>query len=71
MIWSIIPQEMIFAEQNQYSFSQIEYKGIQLLVDNRDLPAGKFRIIRLLSSSPESYLCSELNPGEIIDMLNE
>jgi len=71
MIWSVIPQEMIFAEQNEYFFSHIEYKGIQLLVDRKDLPEGKFRIVRLLSSSPEYYLRSELNPGAIIDMIND
>ncbi|MGI6360731.1 MAG: YlzJ-like family protein [Bacillota bacterium] len=66
MIWSIVPEEVIFegAEQKS-SFKQIIYQGRMVIVTE---DAGRRQIVRLVSSNPHDYLDSRFAPGTIINI---
>ena len=58
MIWSIIPEEFIFAgsEPELQAPGQRQYLGRQVLVSSG-------RIVGLLSTNPADYLDARLAPG--------
>jgi len=63
MIWSIIPEEFIFAGAEQEAApSQRQYLGRQVLVSNG-------RIVGLLSTNPGDFLDARLAPGsQLLDL---
>ncbi|WP_341877242.1 YlzJ-like family protein [Defluviitalea saccharophila] len=69
MIYSIIPEEVIFSDmQNENNsvdeYKEIEYKGYLLQVSlEKD---NGFKIQRIISTDPYAYLNSEIQPGNII-----
>ena len=68
MIWSVIPEDIIFAEQSDYEeLRQVEYMG--KLVTVRRLSPGRGEIISLLSTDPSDFLVKSLHPGSVIDLL--
>ena len=61
MIWSIIPEEFLFAaEQAEAELTLTEYLGRRVC-----LRAG--RVERLLSSDPADYLDPRFAPGALVD----
>ena len=62
MIWSIIPEEFIFANTgDETTPTQRQYLGRQVLVSNG-------RIVGLLSTNPGDFLDSRFSPGsELLD----
>ncbi|NLK97003.1 MAG: hypothetical protein GX272_02845 [Epulopiscium sp.] len=69
MIYSIIPEEVIFSDmQNENNsvdeYKEKEYKGYLLQVSlEKD---NGFKIQRIISTDPYAYLNSEIQPGNII-----
>lgn len=65
MLYSIIPEYIIFADTTVVygDIEEIYYKNQHLLV--RKYPSGEMRIERLLSTNPKDYLYG-LNPGDIL-----
>ncbi|HHW66888.1 YlzJ-like family protein [Defluviitalea raffinosedens] len=69
MIYSIIPDEVIFSDMEDESkaveeYKEIEYKGYLLQV-TLEKNSG-YRIQRIISTDPYAYLNSEIQPGNII-----
>lgn len=62
MIWSIIPEEFIFAgEEAAAGPSQQQYLGRQVLVSGG-------RIVSLLSTDPSDFLDARFSPGsQLVD----
>lgn len=68
ILYSIIPVEVVFSEQygkEDYNFVEIEYEGEKILASQ--LSNNRYRINRVISTSPEAYLNPKLIPGEIIE----
>ena len=62
MMHTIMPMEVVFPEQATTPILQeIRHGGVNLLVEQ--LPNGKNRIQRIISSNPADYLNPNLQPG--------
>ena len=62
IIWSIIPEALIFAEpETEQPWQQAEYLGCQVLL--RPLDAGYGEIVSVISSKPDDFLNTSLQPG--------
>ncbi|MBQ1502072.1 MAG: YlzJ-like family protein [Firmicutes bacterium] len=67
MIWSIIPENVIFAAgADTAALRQIGYLGRKVLV--RQVSAGRGEIVALLSTDPADFLSPRLAPGSFIDL---
>lgn len=69
MIWSIIPEEMIFdgAEKlNKNKYQVINYKGKKVMV--MIMPNGDAQIVSLLSSNPLDFIDQRFSPGSCISL---
>ncbi|WP_425060923.1 hypothetical protein SCACP_16840 [Sporomusa carbonis] len=66
ILWTIVPEEAIFVNQNQSiaAYEEIEYSGQKVLVEK--VSAKEFRVVRLLTTNPSDYLRNDLQPGTII-----
>lgn len=66
IIYSIIPQELIFQSdvQEEIKHQSITYDGIPLLVEMAE--DNCYRVIRVLSSDPAHYLDQRCMPGSKI-----
>lgn len=66
ILWTIVPEEIIFAGQNQpvSAYEEIEYLGQKVMVEK--IAQNEFRVVRLLTTIPANYLRSELQPGTVI-----
>ena len=66
MIWSIIPEEIIFQDlKENNTIKKINYLNRDILVGMTE--DGKKRIVSVLSTDPLDYLDQRLSPGTIID----
>lgn len=65
MLWTIIPYESIFnhAEAVSPYYDELEIAGEKVVVEHTE--TNQIRIIRLLSTDPQKYLCPEFQPGAI------
>ncbi len=69
MIWSIIPESVIFATETDAAAEPlriVEYQGCRLVV--RSHQQGEAEIVSLLSTDPADYLKSNFAPGSLIDI---
>ncbi|MCL1873788.1 MAG: YlzJ-like family protein [Clostridiales bacterium] len=70
MIWSIIPEETVFAVPEAKGATVqprlINYQGCQMLVSPQG--NGKGQILRLLSGDPKHYLDPRFCPGQEIKL---
>lgn len=66
IIYSIIPHEFIFKEyvKKESKFIEVEYMGEKVEVS--PLSNNQFVINKLISSSPESFLNPQFQPGTVI-----
>ena len=68
MIWSIIPEDIIFAalpeEKKEKERRMISYLGRQVMVERHQ--RGE-RIIGLISSNPADFTDARFTPGTIIE----
>ncbi|MEG1500383.1 MAG: YlzJ-like family protein [Clostridiales bacterium] len=66
MIWSIMPEELIFQKPDQaLSAKTVSYRGKQLVIVPQE--DGKARIKSIISSDPQDFLNTNLLPGTIIE----
>lgn len=63
MIWSIIPEDLLFAkdEGQNDSLRRVDYLGRHLLV--RPSAGGQAEIVSVLSTDPVDFLDGRLYPG--------
>jgi len=67
VIWSVIPESIIFAAGAKADeLRQINYRGRKVIV--RQAGSGRGEIVSLLSSDPADFLSPHLSPGSMIDM---
>ncbi|MBS3872688.1 MAG: YlzJ-like family protein [Firmicutes bacterium] len=67
MIYSIVPPEVIFAENIALKYpEEVVYLGKRVLVQPMD--DRTCQIIQLLSSSPSDFLLPAFSPGNIITL---
>ncbi|MBP2662552.1 MAG: hypothetical protein H6Q71_500 [Firmicutes bacterium] len=66
ILWTIVPEEIIFAGQNQPmpAYEELEYSGQTVMAEK--ISQNQFRVVRLLTTVPSDYLRSELQPGTVI-----
>lgn len=66
ILWTIVPEETIFASQIQpdINYQEIDYSGQKIVVEQ--ISNSEFRITRLLTTNPSDYLDNKLQPGKII-----
>ena len=62
IIHSIIPTEIIFDEGNIKKEKGIEFKIGDTLVEANEIGDRRYKIKRIISSSPDVYLNSQLKP---------
>ncbi|MGM9928803.1 MAG: YlzJ-like family protein [Bacillus sp. (in: firmicutes)] len=71
IIYTIMPHEYIYAQQNpdkDYLEESFYYKGI-LVTAERTSPY-QYRIIKITSTNPDDYLINDIQPGKYIDFLH-
>ena len=71
MIWSIMPEEIIFGVQDDDiqpagELKQVSYLGREVVVQPQK--GGKAMIVQLLSADPRDFLDVRFNPGGIVDI---
>lgn len=69
ILHTIVPLDIVLQgiEDYQPSYSEVEIAGVKMLVEQTGLDQG--RIVRILSTNPEDYLNSSLQPGRIIKFI--
>lgn len=67
--WTVIPLEAVWNgwEEMSCPWVEIEYQGIQMIVEPAD-PPGYGRVVRLLSPRPGDYLRPDLTPGSLVPL---
>lgn len=68
ILYSIIPIDVVFGSGNDlegYNFIEIEYEGEK--VEVAPLSNNTYRVNRVISTSPKSYLNPKLMPGNVIE----
>ncbi|WP_110952961.1 YlzJ-like family protein [Anaerosinus massiliensis] len=66
LFWTIMPIENLFEEDSsKLQYKEVEYKGITLIVEN--ISESQCRVIKILSTAPEDYMCQEIQPGNILN----
>lgn len=66
MIWSIIPEEVIFEDHNlKQALKKVRYLDREVLISAED--DGRGRIVSLLSTNPQDYLDDRFCPGSLIN----
>lgn len=68
ILYTTMPQELIFpaSEQEYQKQSVVNMNGVQLVVQSHS--QDRWEIVRLLSSNPNDYLDSKLQPGQLISL---
>ncbi len=64
ILWTVFPVELVlngFEAQTPSTYEEIEYNGVKLLVER--ISAVECRIVRIISTNPEDYLCPDFQPG--------
>jgi len=68
ILYSIIPAEVVFGNSynnQEFNFIEIEYEGEKIEVT--PMPGNSYKINRVISTSPKSFLNPRLMPGNIIE----
>lgn len=69
ILYSIIPVDLVFGSNNfaeGYNFVEVEYEGEK--IEATPLQGSTYRVNRLISTSPKTYLNPKLMPGSIIEI---
>lgn len=67
MLYTLIPEELIFSNQLEQKREMIEITGGLLEVEATE--NREYRIVRLISSDPNLYLEEKYAPGTLIQLL--
>lgn len=67
ILYTIVPLEVVFGKQQQntdFRRFEMDYLGrrVEVIVDE----SGRYRISRVISTSPNAYLDPRLQPGMVI-----
>ncbi len=66
MLYTIVPPEFVWQDQDKIAKPQeLIYRGQKVLAEPLSQP-GEFKLVRLLSSDPALFLDSAFQPGTII-----
>ncbi len=65
-LWTIVPEELIFADPDSQvsAYEEIDYYGQKVMAER--LSSTQLRVVRLLSTNPADYLSGDLQPGTVI-----
>lgn len=64
-LWTVVPEEMIFGQETYPEpYEEIEFSGTKMLVER--ISENQRRIVRIISSDPQDYLCADLQPGVVL-----
>lgn len=65
IIWSIIPPDIIFnTHEHSPNYEEIEWNGLKCLAEKTS--PTQYKVIRLLSTDPNAYLQTELQPDSLL-----
>lgn len=68
VLWTIIPAELVFQEQNAVEqspvYEEVDLAGKKVIVER--CSPNQSKIIRLISTCPEDYMTAELQPGTML-----
>jgi len=67
ILYSIVPAEIVFSgadDQPQVKYFEAEYRGEKIIVT--ETPDRQYKISRLLSTRPSSFLDPLLQPGRAV-----
>lgn len=67
ILWTVFPVELVlngFEAQPTSIYEEIEYSGTKLQVER--ISSVQCRIVRILSTNPEDYLCPDFQPGKTL-----
>lgn len=70
LIWSVVPSETIWQNENEAQLPQrkiTEVKGTKVLVE--PMADGKGRVCQVLSTNPADFLREDLTPGAIVNLI--
>ncbi len=66
ILYTTVPQEVIFPEEAESKQMVIDIKEGQLMVEQ--VSNQEFRVVRLISSDPFAYLNDNYTPGKMISL---
>lgn len=66
ILWTVMPLDLIFGPQetSHPPYEEIEYTGTKMQVTR--LSDNQWQIIRILSTDPNDYLRTDIQPGTIL-----
>ncbi|EGO62113.1 YlzJ-like family protein [Acetonema longum] len=67
VLWTVMPIETVVASAADPEIpvlEELEYQGIRLQVSK--VSAAEYQVVRILTTNPEDYLRSDLQPGSIL-----
>jgi hypothetical protein len=69
ILYTMMPEEMIFPAENQENASPLmmNYNGVPVLAEMAD--GGSYRIVRILSTDPSHFLKPDCAPGTKISFV--
>jgi len=66
ILYTAMPLELVLEGMDRtYNYQEINLDGIKLIIEPMDINHGK--IVRLISTNPQDYLNSQLNPGTVVE----
>lgn len=65
ILHTIVPSDIIFYKEEEYGENKIIQYG-ECMVEVHSEESGEYSITRIISSNPNDYLRSEIQPGVII-----
>ncbi len=63
VLWTVMPDEVIFAQDYSPVFEDVEIAGTRMLVEKT--AGDEYRVVRLLSTDPQDYLRNDIQPGTV------
>lgn len=67
VLWTIMPMEIVTAsaaDPEIPALEELEYQGIRLQASK--VSAAEYQVVRILTTNPQDYLRSDLQPGSIL-----
>ncbi|SDF76421.1 YlzJ-like family protein [Sporolituus thermophilus] len=65
ILWTVMPLEIVLEGLDaQPNYEEIDYNGLTVVVER--LSPVQCRVIRIISTDPQDYLRSDLQPGTVL-----
>jgi hypothetical protein len=70
-LYTIVPEEIIFPHHHERTANMIEMKlnGVHIMVEHEG--GSTFRIDRIVSTNPDDYMHTNIQPGEIVNVFSQ